>query len=76
MLGLVRETGGSFAEVSRNQILEAWKLLEEWHGLRADYAGAAALAGAFRLRDEGWIKPSDKVLVNLTGGMRSPGPSV
>jgi threonine synthase len=76
MLGLVRETGGCFAEVSRNQILEAWKLLEEWHGLRADYAGAAALAGAFRLRDEGWIKPSDKVLVNLTGGMRSPGPSV
>jgi threonine synthase len=76
MLGLVRETGGCFAEVSRNQILEAWKLLEEWHGLRADYAGAAALAGAFRLRDEGWIKPIDKVLVNLTGGMRSPGPSV
>ena len=72
MLGLVRETDGCFAEVSRNQILEAWALLEEYHGLRADYAGAAALAGAFKLREEGWIRPSDKVLVNLTGGMRGP----
>jgi len=76
MLGLVRETGGCFAEVSRKGILEAWELLEEYHGLRADYAGAAALAGAFRLREQGWIKPSDKVLVNLTGGMRNPGRSV
>ena len=24
------------------------------------------------LREEGWIRPSDKVLVNLTGGMRGP----
>jgi threonine synthase len=76
MLRLVRETDGCFAEVSRNQILEAWKLLEEYHGLRADYAGAAALAGAVRLREEGWIKPSDRVLVNLTGGMREPRQSV
>jgi threonine synthase len=71
MLGLVRETGGCFAEVSRKNILEAWELLKEYHGLRADYAGAAALAGAFRLREQGWITPSDKVLVNLTGGMRN-----
>lgn len=70
MLKLVRESNGCFTAVSRDQILKAWQFVNDEHGVRSDYAGTAAVAGAFKLRDIGWIGPDEKVLVNLTGGMR------
>jgi threonine synthase len=70
MLKIVTESGGCFVAVTTDEIVDAWSLVQHYHGIKADYAGAAAIAAAFKLRESGWINQEERVLVNLTGGMR------
>jgi len=54
-------------------ILEAQKLLASMEGVFAEPSGAAGLAGAMKLLEDGIIDPSDEVVVLVTGsGLKDP----
>ncbi|PSK89432.1 threonine synthase [Murinocardiopsis flavida] len=67
---LCRESGGAITAVTEAEIRAARCLLAEDEGVNACNAGAAALAGAVRMRREGGLSADDTVLVNLTGADR------
>jgi threonine synthase len=68
---IVKESRGTFRDVSREEIEETQQLLFEDEGLRACPASAAAVAGVTRLRSESALSDDDVILVNLAGGIRS-----
>ncbi len=73
VLRAIRETGGTAVAVSEEAILEGVGLLARLEGILACPEGAAAVAGCMRLRDEGWLAPSDRVVVLNTGsGLKYP----
>ena len=69
---IVKESRGTFRDVTREEIEETQQLLFEDEGLRACPASAAAVAGVTRLRSESALSEDDVILVNLAGGIRSP----
>jgi threonine synthase len=68
---IVKESHGTFLDVSQTEIETAQRLLWEDEGLRACPASAAAVAGVNKLRGESSLQSDDVVLVNLAGGIRS-----
>lgn len=69
----VRRTGGAPVSVSDEEILDAVKELARYEGVFAEPSGAAGLAGAKRLLEDGVIDKSDKVVVLVTGsGLKDP----
>lgn len=63
----VRETDGAFVCVSDEAILAAIPLLARQSGVFAEPAGAAAYAGAKAALESGVLKPSDRIVVIVTG---------
>lgn len=72
MYSLVMETKGTFVDISQETLKKPQVLLKETEGIDACYAATTALAAAKKLKDQGFIKSDDVVLVNLTGGMTRP----
>jgi len=69
----LKETDGVAEAVPDDLILEAQKLLASMEGVFAEPSGAAGLAGAMKLLEDGVIDPSDEVVVLVTGsGLKDP----
>lgn len=66
-LRAVRESNGRFVAVSDEEILNAIATLAQQVGIMAEPAGAAALAGLYKLRTEGLIGSQETAVVMVTG---------
>ena len=64
---VVKETGGSGAMVSDEEILEAIELLAATEGIFTEPAGGTTLAATRRLIQNGAIKSNESVVVCITG---------
>jgi threonine synthase len=64
---VVKETGGSGAMVSDEEILDAIQLLASTEGIFTEPAGGTTLAATRRLIERGAIKPHESVVVCVTG---------
>lgn len=62
----IRETNGVVADVTDAEILEAKRVVDT-AGVGCEPASAASVAGVRKLRREGTIRPSDRVVAVLTG---------
>jgi threonine synthase len=67
MLDLIRATGGTVVTVSDAEMIAAAKEMGAKTGIFAAPEGGATLAAAQKLRDQGWIKPTDRVVLFNTG---------
>jgi threonine synthase len=73
VLDAVYRTGGAAVAVSDEEILNALSLLGRMEGAFVCPEGAATLAAAKKLRDEGWISPEERVVLLNTGtGIKYP----
>ncbi len=71
VLGALRESQGAAVTVDDDEILETVKLIARKAGIFASPEGAAAVAGARRLIERGYMDPSSSVVaVNTAGGSR------
>jgi threonine synthase len=64
---VVKETGGSGAMVSDEEILDAIQLLASTEGIFTEPAGGTTLAATRALVQRGVIKPNESVVVCITG---------
>jgi threonine synthase len=64
---VVRETGGSGAMVSDEEILDGIQLLARTEGIFTEPAGGTTLAATRKLIARGVIKPDESVVVCITG---------
>ena len=64
---VVKETGGSGAMVSDEEILDAIQLLASTEGIFTEPAGGTTLAATRALISRGVIKPNESVVVCITG---------
>jgi threonine synthase len=72
-LAALRESHGTAAALSDQEILEAQALTGSLAGIFAEPAAAASVAAAKKLRDTGLIGPDETVVCNLTGhGLKQP----
>lgn len=67
MLDLIRATGGTALTVSDGEMISAAKEMAAKTGVFAAPEGGATLAAARRLRESGWLKDSDRVVLFNTG---------
>ena len=63
----MRDTGGTGAAVTDDQIVDAIQLLAETEGIFTEPAGGTTLAGAIELVRRGVIGANDSVVVCVTG---------
>lgn len=67
MLDFIRATGGTVLTVSDDEMREGARQMAHSTGIFACPEGGATLAAANRLRDSGWIRDSDLVVLFNTG---------
>jgi threonine synthase len=67
MLDLLRATGGTAVTATDAEMISAARDMARLTGVFASPEGGATLAAARRLRDEGWIRPTDLVVLFNTG---------
>ena len=67
MLDLIRATNGTVVTVSDAEMVAAAREIGARTGIFAAPEGGATLAAAQRLRNQGWIKPADRVVLFNTG---------
>ena len=73
ILDAIRQSGGTAVSVSDEEILAAVRDLARLEGIFAAPEGAATLAGLRRLLAEGFLRPSDRiVLLNTGAGIKYP----
>ncbi|HTK08217.1 MAG TPA: threonine synthase [Ktedonobacteraceae bacterium] len=73
VLDAVRSTDGCAVAVSDDELLHAQATLASQEGLFVCPEGAATLVAAERLRQEGWIKENERVVLLNTGtGLKYP----
>ncbi len=73
VLQALRETDGTAVAVDDATIVEYTDLLARSEGMWAAPEGAATLAAAARLREAGWIRPQESVvLINTGSGLKYP----
>jgi threonine synthase len=73
VLRAVRATGGTAIAVTDEEILDAMRALAREAGILAAPEGAATLAAAKRLREQGDLGPDDRVvLINTGTGLKYP----
>jgi threonine synthase len=73
VLRACRETGGTALAVTDAQILRAQMLAARTEGMLMCPEGAAAVAAAQLLRDSGFLKPEERVVILNTGtGLKYP----
>jgi threonine synthase len=71
----IRETGGWAAAVSDEEIVAGIRLLAETTGIFAETAGGVTVAVAVQLACEGRLRPSDEVVLCITGnGLKTTDP--
>jgi threonine synthase len=63
----VRESGGSGAAVSDEEVIEGIKLLAETEGIFAETAGGVTVAAALRLKEKGIISKKESLVLSITG---------
>ena len=66
-LDAVRQTGGGFAAVTDDEIVDAMRLLAETEGIFAETAGGVTIATLKRLAADGTIRPDERVVAYITG---------
>lgn len=62
----VHETGGCFVTVSDKEVWQAMQDMART-GIFIEPTSATAPAAASKLREQGWIKPDERVVIELTG---------
>jgi len=74
VLDALYESDGAAVAVTDDEILDALRLTAASEGMMVCPEGAATVAAAAHLRREGWIRPSDRVVLLNTGtGIKYPG---
>jgi threonine synthase len=72
-LNAIRESHGTAAAVSDEEILEAQRLLAKSEGIFAEPSGVTSLAGLIKLSKAGGVDRTDFVVVEITGnGLKDP----
>ena len=67
------ESGGMFAAVTDEQILEAYRLLAVREGVFGEPASAAGVAGLLQASRDGQVEPGSVVVCTITGiGLKDP----
>ncbi|MCZ7535317.1 MAG: threonine synthase [Acidimicrobiia bacterium] len=66
-LDTVRRTGGAFAAVTDDEVVEGMRLLARTEGIFAETAGGVTVATLRRLAAEGVVTPDERVVVYVTG---------
>jgi threonine synthase len=66
-LDAVRTTGGGFAAVTDDEIVEGMRLLARTEGIFAETAGGVTVATLQRLAQEGVVRADERVVVYITG---------
>ncbi len=67
VLRAVRESGGTAISVSDEEMLDGGLLLARCEGIFAAPEGGACVAAAKRLREAGFLKPEDQIVIYNTG---------
>jgi threonine synthase len=76
MLRILRDTGGFPLGVSESAIVDAQRLLAKVEGIWTAPEAAATLAALIRMKDDGEVSASTRVVLILTGaGIKYPPPS-
>jgi threonine synthase len=66
-LDAVRQTGGGFAAVTDEEIVDGMRLLARTEGIFAETAGGVTIATLKRLADQGVVRPDERVVAYITG---------
>ena len=66
-LDAVRQTGGGFAAVTDDEVVDAMRLLARTEGIFAETAGGVTIATLKRLAADGTIRPDERVVAYITG---------
>jgi threonine synthase len=66
-LDVVRSTGGGFAAVTDDEVVDGMRLLARTEGIFAETAGGVTIATLKRLAADGVIRPEERVVVYITG---------
>jgi threonine synthase len=66
-LDVVRSTGGGFAAVTDEEVVDGMRLLARTEGIFAETAGGVTIATLKRLTADGVIRPDERVVVYITG---------
>lgn len=72
-LAAIRASKGTAAALDEEEILQGQSLLARLAGIFAEPAGAISVAAAKKLREQGVIRPDERVVCNITGhGLKQP----
>jgi threonine synthase len=66
-LDAVRQTGGGFAAVTDDEVVEGMRLLARTEGIFAETAGGVTIATLKRLTEQGVVRSDERVVVYITG---------
>jgi threonine synthase len=66
-LDAVKQTGGAFAAVTDDEIVDAIRLLARTEGIFAETAGGVTIATLKRLAEQGIARPDERIVVYVTG---------
>jgi threonine synthase len=66
-LDAVRQTGGGFAAVNDEEVVDGIRLLARTEGIFAETAGGVTIATLKRLTEQGIVRPDERVVVYVTG---------
>jgi len=67
MMTTIYESNGAAVAVTDEEILEAQRTLGRCEGIFAAPEGAAVVAALPKLRGDGWLKPTEQVVLLNTG---------
>jgi threonine synthase len=66
-LDAVRSSGGAFAAVTDDEVVDGMRLLARTEGMFAETAGGVTIATLKKLAADGVIRPDERVVVYITG---------
>ena len=66
-LDAVRRSGGAFASVTDDEIIDGIRLLARTEGIFAETAGGVTVASLAKLAAQGVVRPEEKVVAYITG---------
>jgi len=66
-LDAVRRSGGAFAAVTDDEVIEAIRLLARTEGIFAETAGGVTIASLAKLVAQGVVRPDERVVAYVTG---------
>jgi threonine synthase len=64
---MLRSGGGTFESVSDEEAFRSIHILAKMEGMSIEPASAVAFSGLIKLVRDGWVKPTDLTVINLTG---------